>query len=80
MAKKLDRKKINFMVDNALLAQFFQIVPSGERSDFVNQALKVALTDYGRKRAASEMDKLCESMNLKFSTDEFFKLKNHGRE
>lgn len=77
MVKKIDRKKINFMVSKEIMMELNQLIPSGERSDFVNEALKEALIDYARRKAIEEMDKIAQQ-NLNISTAEFLKTKHEG--
>ena len=80
MAKKLDRKKVNFMISKELLVELNQLIPSGDRSDFVNRTIKEALTRYSRQKAFEEIDKNRKNWKLKMTTEEILKLKNHGRE
>ena len=79
MRKTLDRKKVNFMINRETLMQFYQLIPAGERSDFLNVSLKEAIINYGRRKASEEIDKLAKVLNLKMSTREIIKLKNYGR-
>lgn len=67
------------MISRATLMQFYQLIPSGERSDFLNTTLKEALINYGCRKASEEIDKLAKALNLKMSTREIIKLKNYGR-
>lgn len=77
MKKHLDRQKVNFMISKELLAQFYQLVPSGERSDCINEALDEYLTNYGRRKAIEGMRRLSEQ-NLSISTKEFLKQRHEG--
>lgn len=80
---KGSRKRVNFMVNEAVLAEIKSLVPSGEMSDFVNDALEKAMIDFSRRKACEEMDKLAEIISkkgIRMSTEEFIKLKNYGRE
>ena len=45
------RKKVNFMIDEDLIDRLETLIPSGERSDFMNTAMNEALASYGRKKA-----------------------------
>lgn len=77
MVKKIDRKKINFMISKEIMMELKQLIPSGERSDFVNEALKEALIDYARRKAIEKMDKIAQQ-NLNISAAEFLKAKHEG--
>ena len=77
MIKHLNREKINFMISKELLVQFRQIIPAGERSDFMEKTLKEALIDYGRRKAIEGMRKISEE-NLNISTKEFLKTRHDG--
>lgn len=79
MKKHLDRQKVNFMMSRELLIQLNQLVPAGERSNFMNEALEEAITRYGRKKASETMDKLAKSGAFsKLSTKEFLKTRHDG--
>lgn len=80
MRKILDRKKVNFMIGRETLMQFYQLIPSGERSNFLNTTLKEALINYGRQKASEQIDKFRKEWKLKLSTEELIQLKNYGRE
>lgn len=75
-----ERKKVNFMISKEILKSLHQVIPAGERSDFVNEALEDALIDYSRKKAFEQIEKFRKEWKLKMTTDEIIKLKNYGRE
>lgn len=79
MYKFNERKKVNFMIDKELLCKVQAVIPAGERSDFVNQALEDAIVKYGRIKASRAMDEFAKSHKITMSTEEFIKLKNYGR-
>ena len=66
---KPPRKRMNFMISISLVDKL-STIPSGERSDFVNEALEESLVRYGRRKAFEEGTKLRESLNLKIGSDE----------
>ena len=80
MAKKLDRKKVNFMLTKEIRLQLNELIPAGERSDFINETLEKALLKYKRTKASVEIDKWRKKLNLHMTTEEIIKLKNYGRE
>lgn len=68
------------MINRETLMRFYQLIPAGERSDFLNGTLKEALINYGRRKASEQIDKFRKEWKLKLSTKEIIKLKNYGRE
>ncbi|MBI5753737.1 hypothetical protein HZA40_01170 [Candidatus Peregrinibacteria bacterium] len=79
MKKHLNREKVNFMISKENMMQLKQLIPAGERSDFINKTLEEAIKSYKRRKASEEMDKLSARLNLKMSTEELIKIKNYGR-
>lgn len=77
--KETKRTKVNFMIDNDVLIQMKTWVVSGERSDFVNEALEKAVLRYRREKAFKAMDELREKANIHMTDAEIIKLKNYGR-
>lgn len=78
MKKYSSREKVNFMISKEILVQFRQLIPAGERSDFMNDALKEAITDYGRRKASEAMDEIAMGNDRKFSTKDFLKTRHEG--
>ena len=79
MYKTEKRHKINFMVSNQIIIEMENLIPKGQRSDFVNKALQKELRNLGREKAIEEMDKMAKKIKLKTTTKEIIKLKNYGR-
>ena len=77
---KRSRKKVNFMVNEDIIAAIKFYIPEGERSDFVNETFEEALRDIARKKAFEAMDSLRKTAKIKMTTGEFIRLKNYGRE
>lgn len=79
--KKSDfkRSKVNFMVNKDIFIEIKTWIPSGERSDFVNDALQEAIFRYKRKSASAMIDGLREKAKIRMSTAEMIKRKNYGR-
>lgn len=73
------RKKMNFMLGEHIITELQMWIPSGERSNFVNGALEMAIRHYKREQAFKMMDELRKKMKIKMSTKEMIKLKNYGR-
>lgn len=80
MAKKLDRKKVNFMLTKEVRMQLNELIPSGERSDFINETLQKALIKYSRQKAIEAIDKFRKENKIRMTTEEIIKLKNYGRD
>ena len=74
------RKRVNFMVDTWIAAELSQTIPSGERSEFVSQAIEKALAQFSREKAYEESKYLRENLNLKIGSDEkLYKIVHEGR-
>lgn len=70
-------KKVNFMLDEEVRLKLEQMVPPGERSRVVNQALKKELDNISRKAITEELLQTREK-NIHLSTDEIVaELKNN---
>lgn len=67
------------MIRDDLIAEMATYIPSGERSDFVNEAIEEAIQDYKTRKAFAGMDALRKKYKLRLSTQEFIRLKNEGR-
>lgn len=74
-----ERRKVNFMISKEVLQHLHQVIPSGERSNFVNKALEEALIQFARRKACEEMDSLRKEWKLKITNEELISLKNYGR-
>lgn len=67
------------MISKENMLQLKQLIPAGERSDFMDEALKEALIDYGRRKAIDAMNRMAESGEFsKLSTKEFLKTRHDG--
>jgi len=53
--------RLNVMIDEQIW-ESLQKLPKGERSRYINQAVKERLTKEMRKKAATEIDRLRESL------------------
>jgi hypothetical protein len=79
MAKTLNRKKVNFMVDVTILGSLEELVPAGSRSDFINESLSRAILRFKKGKAVEGIRKLATKSKLKLSSEEIRKLRNYGR-
>ncbi len=68
------------MIDARVVETLEMTIPTGKRSDFVNEILEAGLLRYRRQKAIEGMDRLAKEVNWKISTKEIIKLKNYGRE
>ncbi len=74
------RKRLNFMVDPFIAMELTQMIPSGQRSEFVNKAIEKALVQFSREKAYEETKELREKLNLKIGSDEkLYKVIREGR-
>lgn len=78
-AASTKRKRINFMIDQNLVEEMTSLIPSGERSDFVNEALENALTIWSRKKAFELIDEANKTHPLKTSTEEILNIIQNDR-
>lgn len=68
------------MVNISVVKELNEMIPSGERSDFVNEAIENALTQFSREKAYEETKRLREKLNLKIKSDEkLYKIIREGR-
>ena len=75
-----NRKRLNFMVDTSVAQELTQTIPSGERSDFVSDAIEKALIQFSREKAYEETTYLRKKLNLKIDSDEkLYKIIREGR-
>jgi hypothetical protein len=74
------RKRLNFMVDPSVAEELNQLIPTGNRSNFVNNAIEQALVRFSREKAYEETQQLREKLNLKIGSDEkLYKIIREGR-
>lgn len=79
-AKTRNRIRVNYMISHPLLKELEELIPRGERSDFINEAIEEALTRFSRKKAGEEMDKLRKALHLKLGNDkQLLKEIHYGR-
>ena len=67
------------MIRYDVLEAIEKFVPTGQRSNFVNEAIEKAISILKREIAFKEMDKLRDKHKLKMSDKEIIRLKNYGR-
>lgn len=80
LAEEKKRKKVNFMINVTLLRDLVKCIPAGERSDFVNDALKESIVRYRRKKASAHIDVLRDRMKLRMTNAQIKKMTEYGRE
>jgi hypothetical protein len=73
------RKKMNFMIGDDLAIQIKTYIPSGQWSDFVNDAIAEAILRHKRQKAVVLIDELREKSSVSMTTAEMIKRKNYGR-
>jgi len=74
------RKRINFMAEPSLLSEMEELIPSGLRSDFINEAIERALIHFSKKTARQEAENLRKKINLKIGSNEkLYKIIRAGR-
>ncbi|QQR54329.1 hypothetical protein IPG41_03940 [Candidatus Peregrinibacteria bacterium] len=73
------RKRINCMMDSDLLDRLGELIPPGERSDFVNEAVEEKLLRWGRQKAFEELEKFKAKHPLKMSNKQMLKMIHESR-
>lgn len=80
MAKKTGRKKCNFMIDEKIIVRFYQLIPSGKRSDFVNEVIDNGLVHYSRGKAIEAMEHFRKRNRWHLTDEEIRQARAYGRE
>lgn len=71
---------MNFMLEANVADDLQELIPSGERSDFINEALEKALHQLSREKAFEEGTILKEKLKIKLgSNEELLKKIRYGR-
>lgn len=73
------RKRANFMIDTPLLEQMEILIPAGERSDFVNEALEEKMIDLSRTKALARMEESIKKQKKVHTTEEILKILHADR-
>lgn len=76
---RVQRERVNFMVDHGTICELREWIPEGERSDFINEALENALVAFKRRKAFQGMDELRKRAKIRMSDKEIRKYRNYGR-
>lgn len=74
------KKRLNFIVEAFVAEELKEVIPSGERSGFVSQAIQKALVQFSREKAYKETKELRKKLNLKIGNNEkLYKIIRSGR-
>lgn len=73
------RKRTNFMINLPLLEQMEILIPSGERSDFVNEALEEKMIDLSRAKALERMEDSIKKQKKVHTTKEILRILHADR-
>jgi hypothetical protein len=79
MKRTDNKKRVNFTISISVMKELENLVPAGSRSDFVNNAIEGALTDWGRRKASELLDEARKKYKLKLSTEKILKDVRYGR-
>lgn len=77
--KSAKRKRVNFMIQMQILQELESLIPNGDRSAFVNEAIECKLVDWGRAKTFEEMEKSIKKQKKVHTTKEILKLIHEGR-
>lgn len=72
------RKRMNFMINLSLIEKL-TVIPTGERSDFVNKAIEDRLERFQREKAFEEGTLLQKKLKLKMTNEQLLKEIHYGR-
>ena len=67
------------MIEQSLLEELENIVPAGERSDFMNEAVEEKLAHIGRKKAYEYIKEFKKAQKKSWSNKEILKFIHEGR-
>lgn len=67
------------MISMSVVEKLETLVPAGQRSDFINEALEENLAQYARRKAFEELDEFKKKHPLKMSTGQILKIIHDGR-
>ena len=73
------RKRINLMISEDLLDQLEEVVSSGERSDFVNEAVEEKLLRWSRRKAFELIEEFQKEHPVKMSDKQLLKMIHEDR-
>lgn len=72
-------KRVNLVLDDEVKESLDHLVPSGRRSEFANEAIRMRLAHLKRQRAVEELEAL-RRKGPSASTDEVVRLLREARE
>lgn len=72
------RKRMNFMINISLIEKL-TVIPTGERSDFVNKAIEDRLERFQLEKAFDEGTLLQKKLKLKMTNEQLLKEIHYGR-
>lgn len=73
------RRRVNVMLNVNLIESLNELVPSGERSDLINQAIEEKMIQLSRKKASEFMVKMRKKLKHKTSNKKIYEDIGYGR-
>ncbi len=73
------RRRVNIMLDVNLIDSLNELVPAGDRSDVINQAIEEKMTQLSRQKASEFMEEMRKKLKHKTTTRQILKDIRYGR-
>lgn len=67
------------MIDTQVIEDLERFIPSGERSDFINEVLEEKLIKFGRQKASELIDEFRRKHPMKMTNKQILKIIHDGR-
>lgn len=73
------RKRLNFMIDENILKGLNSLIPAGQKSNFINEAIEEKIIKYGKQKAFESIEIIRSNLKLNMNTKEILKAIKDGR-
>lgn len=73
------RRRVNVMLDVNLIDGLNELVPAGERSDLINEAIEEKMTQISRQKASEFMVEMRKKLKHKTNNAKIYKDIRYGR-
>lgn len=73
------RRRVNIMLDVSLINSLNELIPVGDRSDIINQAIEEKMTQLSRQKASEFMKEMRTKLKHKTSDEKIYKDIRYGR-
>lgn len=73
------RRRVNIMLDVNLIDSLNELIPAGDRSDIINQAIEEKMTQLSRQKASEFMKEIRKKFKLKVTNKKIYEDIRFGR-